>query len=170
MDIHRLDQVVQQYYSAALTSSTHKTYKAAERKCLSFCNEFSITPIPSLENVLCYFAACMGQQNLLASTIRTYLSGICQLQIADGFPDLLIDHMPILCQVLKGIKVQAANSGKSICPCLPITPSILWKLRSTWLSGNPSYDNLLLWTASVTTFFTFCRSGERDHSGKRESL
>ena len=34
MDIHRLDQAVQQYYLAALTSSTHKTYKAAEPKYL----------------------------------------------------------------------------------------------------------------------------------------
>ena len=160
MDIHRLDQVVQQYYLAALTSSTHKTYKAAECKYLSICNEFSITPIPTSENILCYFTACMGQQNLSASTIRTYLSGICQLQIAGGFPDPLIDHMPRLRQVLKGIKVQAAKSGKSIRSRLPITPSILRKLRATWLSGNPSYDNLMLWATSVTTFFTFCRSGE----------
>ena len=160
MDIHRLDQVVQQYYSAALTSSTHKTCKEAERKYLSFCNEFSITPIPTSENVLCYFTACMGQQNLSASTIRTYLLGIRQLQIAGGFPDPLIDHMPRLRQVLKGIKVQAAKSGKSIHPRLPITPSILRKLRATWLSGNLSYDNLMPWAASVTTFFTFCQSGE----------
>ena len=69
MDIHRLDQAVQQYYAAALTSSTHKTYTAAERKYLSFCTEFSITPIPTSENVLCYFAACMGQQGLAASSI-----------------------------------------------------------------------------------------------------
>ena len=75
--------------------------------------------------------ACMGQQNLSASTIRTYLSGIRQLQIAGGFPDPLIDHMPKLRQVLKGIKVQAAKSGKSIRPCLLITSSILRKLRPT---------------------------------------
>ena len=105
MDIHRLDQAVQQYYAAALTPSTHKTYKAAEHKCLSFCTDFSITPIPTTENVLCYFAACMGQQGLAASSIRMYLSGICQLQIASGFPDPLTDHMPRLRQILKGIKV-----------------------------------------------------------------
>ena len=68
--------------------------------------------------------------------------------------------MPRLRQVLKGIKVQAAKSGKSTRPCLPITPSILRKLKSTWLSGNSSYDHLMLWAASVTTFFTFCRSEE----------
>ena len=44
MDIHRLDQAVQQFYQAALTQSTHKTYKAAEQKYLSFCTNFSLSP------------------------------------------------------------------------------------------------------------------------------
>ena len=81
--------------------------------------------------MLCYFAACLGQQNLSASTIRTYLSGIHQLHITGGFPGPLIDHMPRLHQVLKGIKVQAAKLGKSTCLRLLITPSILQKLKST---------------------------------------
>ena len=160
MDISGLDQAVQQYYAAGLTSATHKTYKAAERKYLSFCTDFSFIPIPTSENVLCYFAACLGQQGLAASSIRTYLSGIRQLHIARGFPDPHIDHMPRLRQVLRGIKVQASQSGKASRPRLPITPSILRKLKSVWLGGNPSQDNVMLWAASVTTFFTFCRSGE----------
>ena len=49
MDIHRLDQAVQQFYQAALTQSTHKTYKAAERKYL--CTNFSLSPLPTTENI-----------------------------------------------------------------------------------------------------------------------
>ena len=157
MDIHRLYQDVQQYYSAALTSSTHQTYKAAKCKYLSFCNNFSI-PSSLHQKVLCYFVACLGQQNLSASTIRTYLLGICQMHIAGGFPDPFNDYMPRFRQVLKGIKIQTAKLGKPTHTHLPITPSILRKLKSIWLSGNPSYDDLMLWAASVTTFFTFCRS------------
>ena len=119
-----------------------------------------ITPIPTSENVLCYFAACLGQQNLSASTIRTYLSGIRQVRITGGFPDPLIDHMPRLHQILKGIKLQTARLGKSTRLCIPITLSILWELKSIRLSGNPSYDDLMLWAATVATFFTFCRSEE----------
>ena len=81
------------------------------------------------------------------------------MHIAGGFPDL-IDHTPRLHQVMKGIKVQTAKLGKPMCTRLPITPSILWKLMSIWLSGNPSYDDLMQWAASVTTFFTLCKSGE----------
>ena len=82
------------------------------------------------------------------------------MHIACGFPDPLIDHMPRIRQVLKGIKIQTAKLCKPNSTRLPITPSILRKLKSIWLSSNPSYDDLMLWAASVTTFFTFCRSGE----------
>ena len=36
MDIHRLDQAVQTFYAAGLTSSTHKTYRVAECRHLEF--------------------------------------------------------------------------------------------------------------------------------------
>ena len=146
-------------------------YKAAERKYLSFCNNFSLSPLPISENILCYFAACLGQEGLACSSIRTYLSGIRQSQIAAGLPDPLIDHMPRLRQVLKGIKVQAARNGRSHRPRLPITPSILCKLRQVWLENNSSFNNIMLWAAATTTFFGFCRSGEVtvEHESKFDS-
>jgi len=93
-------------------------------------SDFSITPIPTSESVLCYFAACMSQQGLAPSSILAYLFDVCQLQIASGYSDPLIYQMPRLRQVLKGIKVQTAKSGKIPHPHLPITPSILCKLKS----------------------------------------
>ena len=159
-DIHRLAQVVQHYFEAALSASTHKTYKAAEKKYLTFCNNFSISPIPATENILCYFAACMGQEGLACSSIRTYLSGVRQLQIAAGFPDPHIDQMPRLSQVLKGIKVQMARAGKQPRSRLPITPAILRNLRGVWLCDCPDFNKTMLWAVATTTFFSFCRSGE----------
>ena len=94
------------------------------------------------------------------STIRTYLSGVRQIQIARGFPDPHIDQMPRLRQVLKGVKVQEGRLGRTPRPRLPITPSILHKLKKVWLTETPSYNNVMLWAASTTTFFSFCRSGE----------
>ena len=155
-----MDQAVQEHYTAALTPATHKTYKAAEQKYLTFCVNFSLSPISTSENILCYFAACLGQEGLASSTIRTYLSGIRQIQIAAGFPNLLIDHMPRLRQVLKDIRVQAVRIGSHPRPHLPITPSILCKLRRVWLEGNPTFNNTMLWVASTTTFFGFCTSRE----------
>ena len=155
-----MDQAVREYYTAALTPATHKTYKAAERKYLTFCINFNLSPLPTSECLLSYFAVCLGQEGLASSTIRTYLSGVRQIQIAAGFPDPHIDHMPRLRQVLKGIRVQAVRIGRHPRPRLPITPSILCKLRRVWLEGSPTFNNAMLWTASTITFFGFCRSGE----------
>ena len=121
--VYSLDQAVCRYFVAALSSSTHKTYKAAERRYLQFCNNFSLTPLPVSENILYYFVACMGQEGLAGSSIRTYLSGIRQLQVAAGFQDPHLDQMPRLSQVLKGVKVLAARAGRQPRSRLPITPS-----------------------------------------------
>ena len=43
---------------------------------------------------------------------------------------------------------------------LPITPSILHKLKAHWLSRNTSSDIILLWAAATVCFFGFFRAGE----------
>ena len=134
-----LDQAVWEYYTTALTPETHKTYKAAEHKYLTFCINFNLSPLPTSECLLCYFATYLGQDGLASSTILTYVS---------------------VRQLLKDIKVQAVRTGRHPCPRLPITPSILRKLRRVWLEGSPIFNNAMLWAASTTTFFDFCRSGE----------
>ena len=133
MDLHILDPAVRLYFSSALATSSHRTYKTAENKYLTFCNSFRLQPLPSLEALLCYFVACLGQQGLTHSTIHTYLSGVRQLHISHGFPELRFDNMPRLRQILKGVQVEQRKQGKSPCCCLPITPAILRKLRAVWL-------------------------------------
>ena len=82
------------------------------------------------------------------------------MQIAAGFSNPHIDQMPKLSQVLKGIKVHAARTGHRSRPRLPITPAVLRKLRDVWFANPSCFDNLMLWAAATTTFFSFCRSGE----------
>ena len=89
MDIRSLDDALQSYYSAALATSTHKT---AERKYVAFCEKFRVK-LPSNENNLCYFVTWLGREGLQHSTMRTYLSGVHQIQIAHGFPDPKFDNM-----------------------------------------------------------------------------
>ena len=62
MDFHRLDQAVQKFYQAALTQSTHKTYKVAERKYLSFCTNFSLSPLPTTENIYAILRPVLGKR------------------------------------------------------------------------------------------------------------
>lgn len=160
MDLHHLDQAVRLYYTAALTASTHKTYKVAERRYSQFCAEFALPPFPASETILCYYVACLGQQGLAHSTIKTYLSGVRQLQISMGLPEPQMQSMPRLRQVLKGVQVMRGKEGRAPRPRLPITPSVLRKIRAVWERKGESADARLLWAVATTTFFTFCRSGE----------
>ena len=105
--------------------------------------------------------ACLGQQGISHNTIRAYLSGIRQIQIAHRFKDPHTEHMPRLRQVLKGVKVEAGKAGKPAHSHLPITPSILRKIKRVWMDRTTeSFDNIMLWAAPLTTFFSFCRAGE----------
>ena len=47
-------------------------------------------------------------------------------------------------------------------PRVPITPSILKKMRDVWVQGGalPTFEQRMLWAASLTAFLGFCRSGE----------
>ena len=69
--------------------------------------------------------------------------------------------MPRIRQVLKGIKVERRKNGKPSRSRLPITPTILKKLKACWLrSGDASFEGVMLWAAFLITFFSFCQSGE----------
>ena len=159
MDLQKLDQAVQGYFRAGLAPS-HKTYQTAERRYLEFCRSFQLDPLPTLEQVLCYFAACLGQQGLAHTTIKTYLSGVRQLQIVHGGNDPCIDKIPRLQQILRGVKAERGKEGKPSRSRLPITPGILRKIKMLWTGKDSSFQSVMLWAAALTTFFSFCRSGE----------
>ena len=50
-----------------------------------------------------------------------------------------------------------ARKGWNSRPRLPITPSILWRIKTVWLSKGVTANRLMLWAAATTGF---CRSGE----------
>lgn len=81
--------------------------------------------------------------------------------MAEGYRDPNICNMARLEQVLKGIKSIQAKSSKKPTR-LPITPELLRKMRQVWMRGNGSgsWDNIMLWAASLLCFFGFLRSGE----------
>ena len=97
---------------------------------------------------------------LAHASMKSHLSGVRQLQVAHGWNDPGINLMPRLCQLLKGIKIESGQ-GKPSCSRLPITPTILRKIKAGWIgNGTPTFEASMLWVASLTTFFSFCQSGE----------
>ena len=116
LDLHSLDGAVQAYFAAGLAKSTHQTYKTAGKRYTDFCRNFALNPFPVTEPILCYFVACLGQQGLAPTTIKTYLSGVHQMQIAAGYPDINLPLQPRLHQVLKGVERLHGIRGASARP------------------------------------------------------
>ena len=102
----------------------------------------------------------LAQEGLAHSSIKSYLSALRQLQIAQGMRDPFQTAMPKLEQVVKGIKVRQGKEGRKSRKKLPITPGILRKIRAVWEAKQEDPEIIMLWAACVVCFFGFMRSGE----------
>ena len=78
-----------------------------------------------------------------------------------GFGDPNMSAMPILEYLLRGVKLeQAKQQPEAARTRLPVTPTILRRLRRE-LDKEPSkWENVMLWAACCTCFFGFLRLGE----------
>ena len=109
MDIHRLDQAVQQYCSAALTFSTHKTLKQWNASIYPFAMTFR--SLPSLRQKMCYatlrhvWANKIYQHLLLEPICRVFVK--CILLVV--FLILLLIICPGFVKFWKELKFRQQN-------------------------------------------------------------
>ena len=73
---------------------------------LLFCSQGNFPPLPITETLLNRYVSFLAQEGLADTSIKAYLSAICQLQIEQNLPDPFQTPMPRLEQVIKGIKVR----------------------------------------------------------------
>lgn len=159
--IRDLDKAVEKYFGEALASSTKRSYQAGQKRYLDFCDNFGLPPFPVNEPTLCYFAAYLGEEGLMATSIKCYLSSIRQLQLSLGMPEVSITAMPRLKQILKGVGVARGKEGRSTQRKRPITPTILRHILSLKCDkefGGPTWE--MFWGACCLAFFGFLRAGE----------
>ena len=162
MDLANLDEAVQFYCYQGLADSTHRTYRSGLNRFLSFCYAMDIqSPFPVSETVLCYFVTALASQGTSLATIRTYLATVRHAQVVRGHPEpRQLSSLPRLRLVQNGVRRERAVSGANTAVRLPITASILHRIRPFCLSPPASYDSLLLWAAATTCYFGFFRAGE----------
>ena len=157
MDIVSLERAVQSFFSRGLADSSRSSYLFAQKRYLSFCSQFSISPLPVSERSLCLFAAFLANQGLHARTISAYLSAVRHLQISAGLPTPQISSWPWLHYVTRGIKRSQNQSTKVR---LPITTSVIKQLGMVWSDRQVCFRQKLLWAVACTAFCGFFRLEE----------
>ena len=116
---------MEQFFKYGLAESIQRTYAAAKRRYLHFCNLYSFNSISTSEHVLCQYVAHLSIAGLIHITIKCYLSAVHHLQIAERRGDPGISNMPRLEQVMWGVKRTQAKGGKNSKERLPISVEIL---------------------------------------------
>ena len=112
--------------------------------------------IPIAEFVMFYFVAYLGDQGLMPSSVKSYLSAVRQWQISEGHLEPQFSLMPRLKQVMKGVGVTRGKEGRPTRCKLPITPEIL---RQLWREEKKA-DWEMYWAACNVAFFGFLRAAE----------
>ena len=155
MDVHTAF-----YFAQGLAASSIKMYQSGVNRYLKFCQS-KHSPLPVSQCILCEFILQLADEGLKHRSIKTYLSGVRYYQIRSGHHDPFQGApMPRLEYVMKGIKQHQAKSGVASRTRLPITPSLLRKLKGVWSASGSERDTKLIWAACCLCFFGFMRAGE----------
>ena len=160
LDLPTLQKALQSYYHQGLAASTQKTYAAGVQHYFSFCEHIHNSPLPTSEQTLLLFVTYLGQLELTHKTIKVYLSAVRNLHITTGHFTIFETQLsPRVERVLKGIKLTQAKS-KPPRSRLPITSSIMRKIRAVLAKSPHDYNNIMLWAACCLAFFGFLRCSE----------
>ena len=107
---------------------------------------------------MCLFVASLYNDGLAGNSTKAYLAAIRYTQIAMGLGDPNISEWPRLGYVVRGFKKLTAGPRRKVR--LPVTPTILRKLKTTWEAINDTFNVHMLWAIACMCFFGFLRSGE----------
>ena len=148
------------YFRNSLATSTPRSYSSAGKRYSQFCNKFGFPLLPVSEPQLCRYVSYLAEEGISHTSIKCYISAIRRMQIAHALPNPVMSNMPKLEAVVKGIKLQQAKKRDTTKLRLPITPSILLRLRSVWERNSEDHESIMLWAACCVCFFGFMRAGE----------
>ena len=159
-------------FTKGIAASTARTYSSGAKHYLAFCTQSGYSvPLSSSQEILCKFVSHLANEGLMLCTIKRYLSTARHLHISEGLKDPFSkEPLSKLEYVMKGIKKCQAERGQKTRPRLPITPTILCRLRRAWQSAASysEYDTGMIWAACCLGFFGFLRVGVMTVAGDNQ--
>ena len=102
-----------------------------------------LTPLPVTGEVLCFYVSQLADDGLAHQTLKSYLSALRHMEITYGHPDPRVGDMPRLEQIMRVIKSSQARQGKKPKTCLPITPTVLHRMRD--VRNTDPQNHIMLW-------------------------
>ena len=136
LGVTSLDRVVFTLIDRAVTPSTLAAFQwgggggggGGKRRYLSFCGQFSVSPLPLEELALCRVVASLFADSLSYQSIYSYISAVRHLKITYELPDPALASFARLAFVLKGVK----RAGPPKHRLAQITPEILRRIHWAW--------------------------------------
>lgn len=148
MEVARLEGVAENLITDSLAQSSRRAYRAGHSEFMQFCQRLSVTPLPAQEPVLVLFVAHLSLR-LAHSSVRSYLSAVRHLHIAQGFGHPLAGALQLQL-ALKDLKRSKPREKDSR---LPITPYVLRRVKAVLDQEPHRPDNVMLWAACCLVFF-----------------
>ena len=84
LDIPTLQEAVRRYLGNGITPTTKRTYVSRIQRYIDFCTQTKCLSIPASENTLLLFVVHLAMQQLSHTSIKVYLSAVCNLHITSG--------------------------------------------------------------------------------------
>ena len=111
MEVSRLEGVAANLIANSLAPNTKRSYSVGQTEYLEFCARLSVSPFPAEERVLILFAAHLSLR-LSHSSVKSYLSAVRYLQVAQGHGDQLVKalRLQLALRGLKRTKPQAKDT------------------------------------------------------------
>ena len=126
---------------------------------LRYCRYHNVVSLfPLSEAVMLRFVAFLSLEGLSYPSIRVYLSGLCSVQILNGFEDPAFSSCGRLEYVLWGIRLLSPSGQRP--QRFAIIPHILHLLYNVWSWSPVSRDSIMLWAACCAGCFGFLWAGE----------
>ena len=127
---------------------------------MAFTRAFGFPPTPVTQETVTLFVAYLGAEGLSVSTIESYLAALRYFRImADPSCTLPSFHTPHMKILLRGIQ-QLHSQPSGARHRLPITVSLMTRIKLHLAQDPSSHPNRMLWAACCTGFFGFLRCSE----------
>ena len=146
-----LDKAVCEAQGNAFASGTSKNFKSQWNTYFAFCNYYNLQPLPCSGHNMCRYITLLSHSLHSYQSVKNYVHGVRTLHKAYSLDCSFLDSFNVKLVLLSAKK----RLGCTPLTKLPITPSILLKVKSLMNLNVPLYS--VLWCAFLIAFFAFLR-------------